>query len=92
MTTNPERAALADLHAAIADAEIPMSDALGRALDNIEAFLAAPRDAALAYTPSDLQIAELVNALTQVARIFHDHQSLRQRISFLVTGVLKGEP
>jgi hypothetical protein len=40
----------------------------------------------------DHQIAKLVNDLRDVAKKFHDHQSLRERIARLVRPIAKGEP
>lgn len=37
----------------------------------------------------DHEIAQLVNELRDVAKVFYNHQSLRQRISMLVTPILK---
>jgi len=37
----------------------------------------------------DHEIAQLVNELTKIATQFHDHQSLRQRISQVVNNALK---
>jgi sulfur carrier protein ThiS len=39
----------------------------------------------------DHEIAALVNKLTLVAKSYHNHQSLRQRISVLVVQALKGK-
>ncbi len=43
-----------------------------------------------AQTVKDHEIALLVNDLTAIAKDYHDHQSLRQQISQVVTSVLKG--
>jgi hypothetical protein len=37
----------------------------------------------------DHEIAQLVNELTMIAKQFHDHQSLRQRISNTIINALK---
>lgn len=39
--------------------------------------------------PKDHEIAKLVNDLTQIATIYHNHQSLRQRISIRVLETVK---
>lgn len=39
----------------------------------------------------DRQLADLVNNLVVIAREFHDHQSLRERISFALVTRLKGK-
>ena len=39
----------------------------------------------------DHEIAEIVNTITQVAREFHDFQSLRDRISKIIVPPLKGD-
>tara|TARA_R110000868_G_scaffold227550_2_gene480541 strand:- start:317 stop:946 length:630 start_codon:yes stop_codon:yes gene_type:complete len=50
---------------------------------------AIPPKAKAAQPPKDHEVAKLVSDLTQIATVYHDHQSLRQRISNRVLETVK---
>ena len=39
----------------------------------------------------DHEIKEIVNALTSIAKNYHDHQSLRERIAHIIVNPLKSQ-
>lgn len=65
------------------------ADRLQYLLAYIDRLAAAPTPAAQAEPPKDHEIAQAVNALRDVAREFHAHDSLRERIAHVAVPLMK---